>query len=637
VDAMNTKTDEGLSAETIAEMIAQLSDGLVLRRQLPGGGRIHIDRLQPFVCVYRDPESHPDVGTADLLLGQASHILTSGAKQHHTWLKALVTALSQTIIETYGAVLILELWSAPDQPAATPHEARAPARFRIVAARHGVPDATIETLERTLLTATAAKAVEFDISYRSGAAPPKLAPLLTAQEEERTDAFLLGLEVPPLYRDPETGKVMPAELRRFTGSLGRALRQTFYTFAHARAHYRPTHFEELGRRAMTRAVAVADEGLAEVGDSFDLLLHATPVNTEAAYHSFVESDCQDIPEFLYRPQTVDPGALKYALYKVPIERIEDPALYHLFASQRDELDRMITMIADRGTPLFLLESQQVFGCPDAALLATARGLLDALPPTQDASAGKTVDATHFSHHAERELAHYRKAWPDLPARVEVREDVPGLMVSRGHFLVGHNAQIPYDRIEATLHHEIGTHILTYYNGLQQPLSQFHTGMPGYEETQEGLAVLSEYLSGGLTPSRLRLIGGRVVAVDSIVQGADFIETFQLLHDMHGFGRRAAFTIAMRVHRGGGLTKDAVYLRGLIGVLDHLAAGHAFADLMLGKIALEHIEIVEELRWRRVVSPGPLKPRYLNDPSAAERLAGLPSGKNLLALVDGATG
>lgn len=132
---------------------------------------------------------------------------------------------------------------------------------------------------------------------------------------------------------------------------------------------------------------------------------------------------------------------------------------------------------------------------------------------------------------------------------------------------------------------------------------------------------------------MRLLAGRVVAVDSVVEGADFLETFRLLHDAHGFGRRAAFTIAMRVHRGGGLTKDVVYLRGLIGILDYLAKGHSFDDLLLGKVSLEHIDIVEELRWRQVISPGPLKPRYLEKPEALERLAALREGVDLLALVD----
>jgi uncharacterized protein (TIGR02421 family) len=633
MDPLNIDSEVLTTSDEIEQLVLKLKSGNALRKRLPGGGRIHIDRLQPFLCVYRRPDTRPDHGTDRLLLGQASYILSSGSEEYQPLLKELITRLLDVIVEAFGAVLLLELWSAPDESPVTPQGAPAPARFGIVAARYGVPDATIESLEHALIATTRDRVPEITINYSSGATSPGLPPLLSPEEEQEQNAYLVGLEIPPVYRDSETGKIIPTELRHFTGRLGRALRQAFFTFIRARARYRPAHYEELGRRAMTRAVSVADDGLAQVGDSFDLLLHATPVNTDAAYQRFVEANCQVIPEFLYRPQTIDPGALKLALYKVPIERIEDPALHYLFAAQRDELDRMITMIADRGTPNFLLESQQVFGRPDEPLVAIARRLLETLQPVANSDGAQVACAKRFAELAEHELAHYRKHWPGLPARVEIRSDVPGLMVSRGHFLVGDSARVSETRIDATLHHEIGTHILTYYNGLHQPLSQFHTGMPGYEQTQEGLAMLSEYLSGGLTRQRMRLLAGRVVAVDSLVQGADFLETFRLLNDVHGFGRRAAFIIAMRVHRGGGLTKDAVYLRGLIGVLDHLAKGRSFDDLMLGKVALEHIEVVSELRWRRVVSPGPLKPRYLEDPEALKRLAALRKGVDLMMLVD----
>ena len=132
--------------------------------------------------------------------------------------------------------------------------------------------------------------------------------------------------------------------------------------------------------------------------------------------------------------------------------------------------------------------------------------------------------------AEQELAHYREAYPGLPARVELRDDLPGVMVSKGHLLVARSMSLSDERSEAILHHEVGTHVLTYYNGLHQPLSQFHAGMPGYEETQEGIAVLAEHLCGGLTHDRLRLLAGRVVAVDSVVNGANFLETFLKLSD-----------------------------------------------------------------------------------------------------------
>ena len=71
---------------------------------------------------------------------------------------------------------------------------------------------------------------------------------------------------------------------------------------------------------------------------------------------------------------------------------------------------------------------------------------------------------------------------------------------------------------ALLQHEIGTHVLTYYNGKGQPFRQLYAGLSGYEALQEGIAVLSEYLVGGLCGNRLRLLAARVVAVRAMLDG-----------------------------------------------------------------------------------------------------------------------
>ena len=51
----------------------------------------------------------------------------------------------------------------------------------------------------------------------------------------------------------------------------------------------------------------------------------------------------------------------------------------------------------------------------------------------------------------------------------------------------------------------------------------------------------------------------------MLDGADFVETFRLLHRDRGFAAAGAFGIALRLHRSGGFAKDAIYLRGLLAV------------------------------------------------------------------------
>ena len=116
-----------------------------------------------------------------------------------------------------------------------------------------------------------------------------------------------------------------------------------------------------------------------------------------------------------------------------------------------------------------------------------------------------------------------------------------------------------------------------------------------------------------------LRAARVAAARWMIDGATFIDCFRELEGTHGFGARTAFVVTMRTYRAGGLTKDAVYLRGLGQILNYLSTGGTLEPLFIGKIAVNHIPIVNELRWRGVLREPPLKPRYMSDPGALERL------------------
>jgi uncharacterized protein (TIGR02421 family) len=331
--------------------------------------------------------------------------------------------------------------------------------------------------------------------------------------------------------------------------------------------------------------------------------------------------------------------VKRRLYAIPVEKIEDPTLMQLFSEKRDELDRKLTMLGDRDTPNFLHGSIQTYGTVEENLLETARQMLMLMPAKDLQNIGAdsdtdTVSAETFVHRAEAELEYYKKIYPSLQSRVELREDiVSGAMVSGGDFLVSKWARFPKNRVEALLHHEIGTHIVTYTNGLSQPFQQLHTGLSGYDEMQEGIAVLSEYLCGGLSIARLRILAGRVVAAKCLIDGESFIETFKTLREKYGFMPKTAFTVTTRIFRGGGLTKDAVYLRGLVGILDYIAKGGAIEPLLVGKLAAKHIPLIEELQWREILCKSPLFPRYLEEPDAKKRLREIEEeGMNILDLI-----
>jgi hypothetical protein len=125
--------------------------------------------------------------------------------------------------------------------------------------------------------------------------------------------------------------------------------------------------------------------------------------------------------------------------------------------------------------------------------------------------------------------------------------------------------------------------------------------------------------GGLTASRVRQLAARVVAVRCLTDGASFVETFRMLDRTYAFAQRAAYNITMRVYRGGGLTKDAVYLRGLKAILKYVQKGGDLDPLLVGKMAIEHIPTIRELQYRKVLARAPIVPRYMQDSVSLERL------------------
>lgn len=613
-----------------AELIDAIGDSIgrnsQVRRNLPDGSRLFIDRQLPFLCVYRRPLDRADPGTERLLLGEAAYLLATSTERHFAPLVRLVQRIAEVQKALFGSFMLFELWTSLE----TQHS-RIP-RFRIIAPRKTPPLAALEQLETSLLGITiAGERSQVEIVYRDQIHPPGLKPL----NRDKSKGFVsLGLELSPIYCALDTGELFPFELHEMHHALAQALKRTFYDFIHAHTVQRPVHFQELGRKTLTQAVRECDRQLAEISQTFDLLLHVTPVNAHEVWERFRHSHKPGIPEFLYRPRPIDPSLMKRKLFSVPLEKVEDPTLAQIFIAKQDELDRQITLVADRNTSRFLIGSRQIYGDIAPGLLEVADSILRHIPPhTPDDHKSDALDVQAFAARAREEIARYRGQDSTFAARVEVWDDISGIMVSRGNFLIGKDTRVARRRVEATLAHEIGTHALTYHNGKQQPLQELYCGMAGYEPLQEGIAVLSEYMVGGLSRPRLRLLAGRVMAVKLITAGADFIETYRQLHDEYEFSRHTAFTITMRVYRGGGYTKDAVYLRGLSELLKYITDGGELEPLFLGKIALEHLPLVEELQWRRVLHPPRLLPFHLEQPGAQKRLARLREGAGVLDLVE----
>ena len=113
-------------------------------------------------------------------------------------------------------------------------------------------------------------------------------------------------------------------------------------------------------------------------------------------------------------------------------------------------------------------------------------------------------------------------------------------------VLNENHTFSQNEINILTNHEIGVHMVTTFNAINQPLKIFSHGFPNYEETQEGLAVFSEYMSNNLTITRLKELAYRVIAVDTLAKGYPFSRTFR--------GKLQAFKTRCQMHVFRYLTK-----------------------------------------------------------------------------------
>jgi uncharacterized protein (TIGR02421 family) len=320
---------------------------------------------------------------------------------------------------------------------------------------------------------------------------------------------------------------------------------------------------------------------------------------------------------------------RHALDSIDVEAAEHPVLRHLFTALWRNLSLRLDMLQVRGSSGFLAASLEVYGHVEPALLEGAENIL-AMTTTVSPGGSEVLRGEALAQCFQSELDYYRKIEPTLTSVIRLRDDTVGLVVTNGDLLIGSSLAMYEDDARIVAHHEIGVHILTHVNGSAQPLRVLGTGLARYHELQEALGLVSEYLAGGLRPSRLRILAARVLAARYLGDDVDFASSFDRLREA-GLTPAAAFTTAMRARRGGGLTKDAIYLRGLGHLLDHVRSNTLLTSIWLGKVSLEDLPLIEDLLEQGLLDRPRLTPRVLGLPGTDAHMQALEQGIALTAL------
>ena len=582
-----------------------------VRETFATSGRIHIDRWLPFLVLHRSAEPEESVGRR-VALNSPAYFVWSPDEDGEA--ESALDLIVNHLRAKFGPVLLIELCDEPAEEKQHDSPTLAPLDVRIAASPGKAAQAASEAL------AKAVGGIRID-SHRGETVPVDLpSPVISV---DGADRLLLG--VPQIHRAPD-GRIYPQLTHDLVAQLVDSILCAAAAFIGEVSQARPPHFRSLGRSAFITAALNADKKLDAIARSFDFLLSISPINTAEARSRFFDSGEQVTPSFKYRPLTVDPDLVKRDLYAIDLSPLEDLLLERLLCEKRREIDMQLTLLATRNTSGFRAASMLLYGTVAGDLLEKARIILERV--NRKPNAAGRYSAQQVAAAARELVARYRSVDSRFEAKVEVRDDVSGLLVSGDTLMISSDSSIASNRLDPLLSHEVSVHLLTYFNGAAQGLTIFRTGLARYEGIQEGLGVFAEWAIGGLTPARLRLLAGRVVAVDAMTRGAEFIDVYRLLRDEFAFGRSTAFDITARVFRSGGLAKDAIYLEGFLAVVDRVSRGASLNPFWLGKIAPSHVEAIDELLERGLLHPPVFLPEFLEREDARRRICAL-EGETLL--------
>jgi len=170
----------------VGEIVTRVSQDMRVRRFLAGGGRIHLDRRLPFLCVYRRPPKSNDTVSEKLVSTQSAYLIAPGGKPWRATSAALLRPLVMSHAEHFGGFLILEVWTAVDAD----HQVRVheesgeplamPPWFQVHVGKSRYPSQAVGRLVRALKKVRLLKqpaSVEIDLDSRCG--PPHSQPVFS--------------------------------------------------------------------------------------------------------------------------------------------------------------------------------------------------------------------------------------------------------------------------------------------------------------------------------------------------------------------------------------------------------------------------------------------------------------------------
>lgn len=346
-----------------------------------------------------------------------------------------------------------------------------------------------------------------------------------------------------------------------------------------------------------------DQSLHKLVQKIELLNYINPTNIEQEKRNFFASKYNVNPRFKYRKIDFNAHTLQQALFSQDIETIEDEDTRKFYRDVIYDYSGLIQCIETIGQGRkFYFNVLKSFGTPTEKDVENARFILHFKDEEYDNEMFPVFNAQealeYFQEFSKRfDFQYHVKLSNKISAAAMVQNNTQTLVLKKNH-------RFSANQLKVLANHEIGVHMVTTFNSLHHSLKIFHNGFPKNVETQEGLAVFSEYMSGCLTLYRLKELSYRVIAADSLRKGFDFCDTFDLLHNQYKLNREESYNISLRAHRGGGLTKDYTYLTGLKKVYDYFHKDRDLNLLQAGKVNIGNADLIESWREDGLIGDNP---------------------------------
>lgn len=297
----------------------------------------------------------------------------------------------------------------------------------------------------------------------------------------------------------------------------------------------------------------------------------------------------------------------------------------VFTQRLQDYHALLMMMENFDTPFFYENSVKLYGTSHK--LAKNNAFLYFL---EEMPKFTTTDSGEKSFDAEAGMSFLReKLISVFPENLFEVKPSSSLLSdsSSGRRMVKLNPHKSYSRksLEVFVVHEGWVHLGTSLNGEAQSEHQWlGTWAPRTTYLQEGLALLTEVITGCLTEERWNKVALRHLATSMAENGSSITDVYGYL-SQHGMEKIDALKLALRVFRGvpleGGMafTKELLYLHGMIELLYHLHLFRApLRSLWAGKMSFEeHLLVLDD---KNDVSPTVTYfPPELESPEVEERL------------------